>query len=152
MLKAVSSIVVVASLASMGYIFRDAFNHPDENFGVYSRRVIKENQFSIFAYVITAIVALLTASFFEKKRFQEENTRLNCTPRIKLESYKKYRKLLTKKAVLELTKSEEYKKYLEAKANGTLKPIQLDEDDKIVLSDDSDVDEPNVANNTNNAH
>ena len=56
-----------------------------------------------------------------------------------VDDYERKKKALTEKELQKLTESEEYKAYMKKKANGELKDLKLDEDDKIDLSDDSDI-------------
>jgi hypothetical protein len=141
MFKAVTSAVVIAALSGIGYMFRDALNHPEANFGIYSRRVVKENQFPIFAYVIVGIIALIVANQLEKEKFENETTRLNCSTRVNPSQYEQQKRATTEKALQDLHASENYKKYLQEKEKGKYAPVELDDNDKILLSDDTDVED-----------
>lgn len=117
-----------------------------EEFLEWSSEFLTEHLSEILIFIPpTALVLLLTYIFYNR-RLKNEMKRLNCTPRITLEEYNKNKEIWTAEAVAELKESPEYREYLKNKKNGTLKEIELTEDDKIVLSDESDEENEEINN------
>lgn len=90
----------------------------------------------IVVLVITIFLLLATAYFFQKSINPVEKIS-NWTKKVPAEVYERNKQIETEQAVRKLVESEAYKKYLDDKNNNRLRDIQFDEDDQIVLSDDS---------------
>ena len=115
-----------------------------EEFIDWSCDLLTDHLSEILTFVPPTTLILLTTYIYFNRRHKKEMKRLNCTQRISTEEYDRNKEIWTAEAVAELKESSEFKEYLENKKNGTLKEIELTEDDKIVLSDDSDVEDENV--------
>jgi len=94
----------------------------------------------IVLLIVTMIIALGAALFFQKRQYKKEKTSLNCTKKISVEEYERAKKKQTEEAVSRLIHSEAYKKYVEDKNNNRLREVEMAESDRIILSDDSSVD------------
>jgi len=97
-----------------------------------------ENRKEILIFTIPAILILLVTYFIMDRRHKREMLKFTSTIKIAPEEYERNKKILTDEAVRTLVESPEYLQYLTNKQKGELKEVELTEDDKIVLSDDSD--------------
>jgi len=97
-----------------------------------------ENRKEILIFTIPAILILLVTYFIMDRRHKREMLKFTSTIKIAPEEYERNKKILTDEAVRTLVESPEYLQYLTSKQKGELKEVELNEDDKIVLSDDSD--------------
>lgn len=95
----------------------------------------------IVIFIVTLIIGLGAALYFQKRSYKKEKVSLNCTKKISVDEYEKTKKILTEEAVQKLVNSEDYKKYLDNKNNNRLRELEMTESDRIVLSDDSSADE-----------
>lgn len=116
-------------------------NEYDTSFAEAVVIVLNMYRNQIVMLILTILAVMLTAYYFKKNTFHKEKVSLNCTKKVSLDEYEKNKKVLTEQAVKKLMESEAYKKYVEDKQNNRLRDVQLDESDKIVLSDDSSVGE-----------
>jgi len=94
----------------------------------------------IIILLSTLILVLLAVFLFQRRSYKKEKIPLNCTKKVSVEEYERTKSRLTNEAVKKLVESEAYKKYVEDKNGNRLREIELNESDRIVLSDDSSAD------------
>ena len=109
----------------------DLFNI--ENHGAFS-----EHRSEILMIIVPTLCVLFFAYWYNNRNYNREIKKYNSTFRIPVEEFEQQKRILTREALKNLQESAEYQQYLEDKKVGALKEVELTEDDKIVLSDDSD--------------
>lgn len=96
---------------------------------------IQENKLLILGVVFVLLLIVLV--IYKTTPEQRDRPMTFYTPKMDPQQYEIMKKVNTLQALKELKKSKEYHDYYNKRKAGTLKPIELDEDDRIVLSDDS---------------
>lgn len=104
-----------------------------ENHGVFS-----EHRSEILIIIVPAFCLLFFAYWYNNRKYNREMKKFNSALRVPVEEFEHQKRVLTIEALRNLQESAEYQQYLEDKKVGALKDLDLNEDDKIVLSDDSD--------------
>ena len=136
----VFSVVLIAVTFSSDFL-NDYIAAFEEDFLNFNNKVFSEGRSEILLFVVPTILILVGTYLILNRRFKKEVKRLNCNNRISIEEYERNKMILTQRAVKNLLESSEYQQYLKDKESGALKDIDLKEDDQIVLSDDSDVED-----------
>lgn len=126
------------------YFLDDYIEEFEEEVLNWDGGIFSERRSEILVFVIAFLIILASVYFYLNRRFKKESKRFNSSVRMTVDEYEKKKKILTKQALKNLMESPEYQQYLEDKKNGALKEIELTEEDKIVLSDDSDEDEKDI--------
>jgi len=111
-----------------------------KSFPALIHHVLDTYKIEISVLIVSIIAILATAYFFQRKTYHKEKVSLNCTKKVPVEEYEKIKKKTTEEAVKKLIESKPYQEYQAKKKANELKEVELNESDKIVLSDDSDDD------------
>jgi len=119
---------------------RDYTIEHNESFGNLITQVLDTYKIEISVLIVSIIVALVSAYLFQRKTYNKEKVTLNCTKKVPVEEYEKIKKKTTEEAVKKLIESKPFQEYQAKKKANELKEVELNESDKIVLSDDSDDD------------
>jgi len=119
---------------------RDYTNSNEESFGSLVTKVLDTYKIEISVLIVSIIVVLVSAYLLQRKTYNKEKVTLNCTKKMPVEEYEKIKKKTTEEAVKKLVESKPFQEYQAKKKANELKEVELNESDKIVLSDDSDDD------------
>ena len=141
MLQTIVFSVLLIAVTFSSYFLDDYIEAFEENFLNFNNKVFSQGRSEILLLVVPTILILSATYYFLNRRFKKEVKRLNCNNRISVEEYERNKMILTQRAVKNLIESSEYQQYLKDKESGALKDVVLKEDDKIELSDDSDVED-----------
>ena len=114
-------------------------------------KYIKNNKRTIIAILLSSLIILLSTLYITYKtpKSEEDEHKVKdkqWTQRISPVLFKKNIEKETQESLKQLMESAEYHQFLAAKNAGTLKPLELDDSDKIIFSDDEIDDELNIGN------
>ena len=112
---------------------------------------IKNNKRTIITILLTSLIILLSTLYITYKtpkgeEDEQESRGRQWTRKISTASYNKMIEKETQESLKQLIESTEYQQFLAAKSSGTLKPLVLEDDDEIILSDDEIENQLDVGN------
>jgi len=119
---------------------KESTKNLNKSFPALIHHVLDTYKIEISVLIVSIIAVLVTAYFFQRKTYHKEKVSLNCTKKVSVEEYEKIKKKTTEEAVKKLIESKPYQEYQAKKKANEVKEVELNESDKIVLSDDSDDD------------
>lgn len=135
----VALLTLVFGLTGTSVLIARQLSNEKTTLAEVAHNVLFMYKYQIICLILTILVALTAAYTFQKKSYQKKEVTLKCTNKISTDEYEKAKKVLTDDAVKKLVESEAYMKYLEDKNNNRLRNVELDDSDRIVLSDDSSI-------------
>jgi hypothetical protein len=113
----------------------------DEVIAKYLNYAAENLTFEVTATLVTLFFIFGTWRYFYRQRSHAARVALNCSDRITPEEYTLRKDLQTRNETEKLFASKEYQAYKQRRDKGEYGAVELNDDDKVDLSDDSDVDD-----------